>query len=214
MRDTPVPEMQIIKEGWVILLCEPNRELVAVSGLTARGFECCCPCDYFRKPTGKRDQNGRPVLSMEATPKALVPGYVFLKMAGTFAEYHAVKAVKGVSDFYKIERPGRLDPAYAAVQDAELVDLRQADALAFEKFQAAVLAQKKKEEQALLPKEKRTPDVAFEKNKVVRVFSTKLGKEVHGAMQQKRGDGMVQIMVDNISMLVPHVDVLEMERAS
>ncbi|MGM4906277.1 transcription termination/antitermination protein NusG [Tardiphaga sp. 866_E4_N2_1] len=199
-----------MNQAWHILLCEPNRELTAVSALTDRGFEAMCPASYIRRPTNKRDQSGRPVLSMEATPKALIPGYAFVRILGSNEDCHAVKKVnRGIRDFYT--RPtGNLDrPYYATLTDSEIADLRAVDEAAFEAFQAAVAAEKRKLEQAALPKSKQTPSVPFEKNRNVRVFSTALGKEVYGAMQQKRGDGTVKILVDHIAMLVPHVDIME-----
>jgi hypothetical protein len=75
-RDTIVAH-SLITSGWHIVLCEPNRELTAVAGMTDPGFEASCPCDYIRRRTGRRDVAGRPVLSMEASPKAAVPGYAF-----------------------------------------------------------------------------------------------------------------------------------------
>lgn len=199
--------------AWHIVLCEPNRELTVVSGLTDRGFEAMCPASYIRRPTNKRDQSGRPVLSMEATPKALIPGYAFVRIVGSNEDCHAVKKVNGIRDFYKRPTGNPDRPSYATLTEAEVADLRIVDEAAFEAFQAAVAAEKRKQEQALLPKAKQEPSVPFQKNLKIRVFSTALGKEVYGAMTQKRGGGMVKILVDHIEMLVPHVDVMNVEPA-
>ena len=198
---------EIIKSGWHILLCEPNRELTVVSRLTDRAYEAMCPASYIRRPTNKRDQSGRPVLSMEATPKALIPGYAFVKIAGTNEQCHAIRQVNGVRDFYK--RPtGNPDwPSYAKLTDAEVADLRVVDEAALEAFQAAVAAEKRKAEQDALPKEKRTPSVPFQKGKTVRVFSTALGREVYGAMIEKRAGGTVKIMVDHVAMLFARISI-------
>lgn len=215
-RSTPAPAAaaQADGTGWHIVLCRPNRELTVVSGLTDIGIEAMCPAKYIRRPTGKRDQNGRPVLSMEATPSALIPGYAFVRIDGSGDEYHAIKSVDGVHDLCR--RPGSSQdhPLYARLRDAEIADLRAIDDAAFEAFQAAIAAEIKKKEQALLPKSKQEPSVPFKRGLRVRVFSTVLGREVYGAMTQKRGGGMVKILVDRIEMVVPHVDVVEMEQAS
>jgi transcription antitermination factor NusG len=213
-RSTPAPAASAqAGTGWHIVLCRPNRELTAVAGLTDIGIEAMCPAKYIRRPTGKRDQNGRPVLSMEASPSALIPGYAFVRVAGNGDEYHAIKSVDGVYDLCR--RPGNSSdvPSYARLLDAEIADLRAIDNAAFEAFQAAIAAEIKKKEQALLPKSKQEPSVPFKRGLQVRVFSTALGKEVYGAMTQKRGGGMVKILVDHIEMVVPHVDVQTMESA-
>lgn len=210
--DAPVPaERPMIASGWHIVLCEPNRELVAVAGMTDRGLEAMCPADYIRRPTGKRDQSGRPVLSMEATPKALIPGYAFVKSFGSDEEYHVLKKVKGVRDLYKRPSGNPDRPAYATLTEAEVADLRKVDDAAFAIFQAGVAAEKRKIEQEALPKEKRTPAVPFEKGKIVSAYSTSLGRQVHGAMIEKRAGGTVKIMVDHIAVLVSHYDVREVE---
>lgn len=190
------PERPIINSGWHIVLCEPNRELSATSGMTARGFEVCCPCDYTRRKTGKRDVAGRPILSIEPSPKAMIPGYVFVRFkAGKDPDYDGVKAVPGVRNFYRLVSRNVLEPRYAGLRDAEIADLRLADALAFEKFQESVL-----------PKAKQKPAVEFESGKAVR-FTTKFGKEIFGQMQEKHGGGMVKVIADNASYLVPHFDL-------
>jgi transcription antitermination factor NusG len=199
--------------SWHILLCEPNRELTVVSGLTDRGFEAMCPASYIRRPTNKRDQSGRPVLSMEATPKALIPGYAFVRIVGSNEDCHAVKKVNGIRDFYKRPTGNPDRPSYATLKDPEISDLRAVDDAAFEAFRAAVLAEKRKAEQDALPKEKRTPSVPFEKGKRVRVFSTALGREVYGAMTEKRAGGTVKVMVDHVAMLFPHFDLQEGDAA-
>lgn len=199
--------------GWHIVLCRPNRELTAVAGLTDAGIEAMCPAKYIRRPTGKRDQNGRPVLSMEATPSALIPGYAFVRISGSGEDYHAIRKVDGVHDLYKRPTGNPDRPFYAKLSDAEIADLRAVDDAAFEAFQAAIAAEIKKKQQALLPKSKQEPSVPFKRGLQVRVFSTALGKEVYGAMTQKRGGGMVKILVDHIEMVVPHVDVQTIEPA-
>ncbi len=206
-KPAPAAGAQLSGAGWHIVLCRPNRELTVAAGLTKIGIEAMCPAKYVRRTTGKRDQTGRPVLSMEASPSALIPGYAFVRIAGSHDEYHAVKSIDGVHDLCR--RPGSTidQPLYARLRDAEIADLRAIDEAAFEAFQAAIAAEIKKKEQALLPKSKQEPSVPFKRGLQVRVFSTALGKEVYGAMTQKRGGGMVKILVDRIEMLVPHVDV-------
>jgi transcription antitermination factor NusG len=199
-----------VNQAWHILLCEPNRELSALAALTGKGFEAMCPASYIRRPTNKRDQSGRQVLSMEATPKALIPGYAFVRILGSNEDCHAVKkASRCIRDFYTRPTGNPDRPSYATLTDIEIADLRAVDEAAFEAFQAAVAAEKRKAEQEALPKEKRTPAVEFERGKAVRVFSSALGREVYGAMIEKRAGGTVKIMVDHVAMLFPHYDLQE-----
>lgn len=191
-----------ITSGWHIVLCEPNRELHAVAGMTDRGFEGCCPCVYGRRKTGKRDAGGRPVLSLEPTPRAMIPGYAFVKLYGDAPDYDGVKAVPGVRNFYRIATNNPLKPRYAGLKDSEIADLRTADELDFERFQRSVM-----------PRDpKRLPSVEFERGKIVR-FVTQFGNEIYGAMQQKNGGGMVKIISDSMSYIVPHAELMEMEGA-
>lgn len=192
----------IITSGWHIVLCEPNRELHAVAGMTARGFEGCCPCVYGRRRIGKRDASGRPVLSLEPTPRAMIPGYAFVKLYCAEPDYDGVKTVPGVRRFYRIATGDPLKPRYAGLKDSEIADLRTADELDFERFQRSVMPRDPK-----LP-----PSVEFEPGKIVR-FVTQFGKEIYGAMLQKNGGGMVKIVSDSMSYIVPHAELMEMKAA-
>jgi transcription antitermination factor NusG len=196
-----VPEKEMIYSGWHIVLCEPNRELTAVSGMTARGFRAMCPADYIRRKTGRKDQAGRPVLSVEPTPKAMIPGYAFVQFKGK-RDYDGVKAVPGVRGFHFMTVGEGKERRYGVLTEREVQDLRVADELNFAKFQ-----------QSMLPKSKRKPDVEFETGKAVR-FTTKFGREIYGQMMQKKGGGMVKVVSDHISYVVAQLDLMEMEKAS
>jgi hypothetical protein len=192
----PRRQREEINSGWHIVLCVPNRELTAVAGLTERRFEASCPCLYGRRRTGKIDANGRPVLSNEPSPKAMIPGYCFVKFEnGRDPDYDGVKAVAGVRGFYKLVTADPDKPKYAGLRDAELDDLRLADRLALERFQESVM-----------PKSKRAPTVAFKQGQPVK-FTTKFGKEIYGVMEQKKGGGMVRVLTDNAFYIVPHFDL-------
>lgn len=197
----PLPEKPTIATGWHILLCMPSRELTAVSGMIARGFNGRCPCDYMRRRTGRIDANGRPVLSLEPSPKAMIPGYAFVKFDPLNLDYDGVKAIPGIRNFYRLVTADPLKPKYAGLRDAEMEDLRTADRLAFERFQESVR-----------PKSKQKPAVEFEPGKEVR-FTTKFGKEIYGQMTQKKGGGMVKIITESASYLVPHVDLAEIGKS-
>ncbi|MDB5617076.1 transcription termination/antitermination NusG family protein, partial [Tardiphaga sp.] len=151
--------MQTTNSGWHIVLCEPNRELTAVSGMTARGFNAMCPADYTRRKTGRKDQNGRPVLSVEPTPKAMIPGYAFVQFEGK-RDYEGVKATPGVRGLHFMTVGEGRERRYGILTAKEVQDLRVADAMNFERFQ-----------QSVLPKAARKPDVEFEAGKAVR-FTT------------------------------------------
>lgn len=191
-----MPDNQTTDSGWHIVLCEPNRELTAVSGMTARGFKAMCPADYIRRKTGRKDQNGRVILSKEATPKAMIPGYAFVKAGLSDSDKERVKKVPGVSRFFT--KGPKMDRKYAILTDAQLDDLRQLDALNFARFQESVR-----------PKSERAPAVAFEAGKVVRVFCTPLGRDIYGQMVEKRGDGQIKIDAGHLSFVVAHFDVME-----
>lgn len=186
--------------GWHIVLCEPNRELTAVSGLTARGFKAMCPADYIRRKTGRKDQNGRVILSKEATPKAMIPGYAFVEAGLSDPDMERVKTAPGVIRYFT--KGPKEKRKYATLTDAQLDDLRQLDALNFSRFQESVR-----------PKSERTPTVPFEAGKVVRVFCTPLGRDIYGQMVEKRGDGQIKIDAGHLSFVVAHFDVMETDRA-
>jgi hypothetical protein len=133
----------------------------------------------------------------------MIPGYVFVKLYGREPDYDGVKAIPGVRGFYRVATSNPEKPKYAGLRDAEIADLRLADELDFERFQRSILP----------PDPKRPPSVSFERGKVVR-FVTQFGKEIYGAMQQKRGGGMIEIIVDSLSYIVPHCDVTELDKAS
>jgi len=191
-----VPDNQTTDSGWHIVLCEPNRELTAVSGMTARGFKAMCPADYIRRKTGRKDQNGRPVLSVEPTPKAMIPGYAFVQFEGR-ADYDGVKATPGVRGFHFMTAGEGRERRYGILTTREVQDLRTADAMNFDRFQ-----------QSVLPKSKRKPDVEFEEGKTVR-FTTKFGQEIYGQMIQKKGGGMVKVLSDHMSYVVDQLELME-----
>ena len=211
MKDTSVPDIETTDSGWHIVLCEPNRELTAVSGMTARGFKAMCPADYIRRKTGRKDQNGRPVLSVDPTPKAMIPGYAFVQAVLSDPEKELVKKTPGVRGFFMVVnceakpdkadlRAGarRPDLKFAMLSNAQVGDLRLLDEMNFAKFQDSVR-----------PKSERTPAVPFEAGKVVRVFCTPLGRDIYGQMVEKRGDGQIKIDAGHLSFVVPHFDVME-----
>ena len=193
--------VEIINTGWHILLCQPNRELTAVAGLTDRGFEAMCPASYMRRRTGKRDASGQVVMSKEPWPKAMMPGYAFVKFETAEPDYDGVKKAPGVRGFYRVVGENPLKPRYAVLSDNQIADLREADQIAFDAFQ-----------QSVMPKSKRKPDVEFVAGKSVR-FTTKFGQEIYGQMLQKKGGGMVKIMAEHMSYLVSHFDIQDGEAA-
>lgn len=113
-----------------------------------------------------------------------------------------MKAVPSVRNFYRI--PTNVPDVfhYAALKDAEVADLRLADELDFERFQRSIL-----------PPDPKRPPVSFEPGKAIR-FVTQFGNEIYGAMQQKKGGGMIKIIADSLSYIVPHCDVTELDKAS
>ena len=206
-----MPDIETTDSGWHIVLCEPNRELTAVSGMTARGFKAMCPADYIRRKTGRKDQNGRPVLSVEPTPKAMIPGYAFVQAVLTDPQMETVKKTPGVRGFFTVVNggaehgKGRVQPGkrlpdrkLAMLSNVQVSDLRLLDEMNFAKFQESVR-----------PKSERTPAVAFEAGKVVRVFCTPLGRDIYGQMVEKRGDGQIKIDAGHLSFVVAHFDVME-----
>jgi transcription antitermination factor NusG len=190
-----------VSSGWHIVLCEPNRELVAVAGMTARGFEAMCPADYIRRRTGRRDAAGRPVLSTEPTPKAMIPGYAFVRFTSGPADHAGVKATPGVRGFQMMVVGEGRERCYGILTVNEVDDLRLADEINFDRFRLSVM-----------PKAARKPDVAFEVGKMVH-FTTKFGQEIYGQMTQKKGGGMVKVISDHMSYLVSHFDLEEGETA-
>ncbi|UFS78679.1 hypothetical protein LPB73_07465 [Tardiphaga sp. 37S4] len=162
--------------------------------MTLRKFEAMCPADYYRRRTGRRDENGRAVYSNEATPKAFIPGYVFVKFVGA-PDRDGIKAVPHVWGFQMVV-VSDTEERFGVLTEAEVQDLRTADEMNFEVFQ-----------QSLLPKADRKPNVEFEKGKAVR-FTTKFGQEIYGQMAQKKGGGMVKVVTDHLSYLVSGHEVV------
>ncbi len=182
-----------VYSGWHIVRVEPGREFTVVAAMTMRSFEAMCPADYYRRRTGRRDENGRAVYSTEPTPKAFIPGYVFAKFEAE-PDRDGIKAVPHVWGFQMVLVADGKE-RFGVLTEAEVQDLRTADDLNFETFRLA-----------LIPKSERKPEVEFEKGKEVR-FTTKFGREIYGKMTQRKGGRTVKIETENGSFTVDAFDL-------
>jgi transcription antitermination factor NusG len=184
-----------VYSGWHIVRVEPGREFSVVAAMTDRRFEAMCPADYYRRRTGRRDQQGRAIFSTEPTPKAFIPGYVFAKFDAE-PDRDGIKAVPHVWGFQMVI-VGDGQERYGVLTEAEVQDLRTADEVNFEAFRLA-----------LLPKSERKPAVEFKEGKAVR-FTTKFGQEIYGLMMQKKGGSMVKVMTGHMAYTVSQFDLQE-----
>lgn len=188
-----------VYSGWHIVRVEPGREFTVVAAMTMRSFEAMCPADYYRRRTGRRDENGRAVYSTEPTPKAFIPGYVFAKFAGD-PDRDGIKAVPHVWGFQMVlVSEGK--ERFGVLTDAEVQDLRIADEMNFERLRLS-----------MLPKAERKPDVEFEKGKLVR-FTTKFGREVYGKMTQRKGGNTIRIETETGWLVVDAFELKDGEAA-
>lgn len=187
-----------VYSGWHIVRVMPSREFTVVAAMTVRGFEAMCPADYYRRRTGRRDENGRAIWSTEATPKAFIPGYVFTKFVGD-PDRDGIKAVPHVWGFQMVlVADGKIKKErFGVLTEAEVQDLRVADEMNFERFRLA-----------LLPKAERKPEVEFEKGKAV-CFTTRFGQEIYGQMLQKKGGNTVKVISEHGSYIVDAFELKE-----
>jgi transcription antitermination factor NusG len=195
-RDRPTQHAPAtISSGWHIIRCLPNLELTASIGLNARGYQAYCPSEYAMVRTN-RIENGRRVMTMR--PKAMLPGYAFVRFASGNWDFEGVRRVKGVSDFMrKMDSRGEMVPA--GLTYAEVEKMRQEDALAF----AAYQKEQARRDAEAAAKASGKPEVEFAVGKVVRVDGP-TGEPWIATMLEERGTKRIQVLKDNAKIIVPH----------